>query len=56
MRPLHARALLTRGELLQRVGRLEEARTTIADAAGGFKALDMTSWVSTCDALTGGSA
>jgi class 3 adenylate cyclase/tetratricopeptide (TPR) repeat protein len=53
MRPLHARALLTRGELLQRLGRLEEARTTIADAAGCFRALDMTSWATACDARGG---
>jgi hypothetical protein len=53
MRPLHARVLLTRGELLQRLGRHEEARTTIADAAGGFTALGMTSWAAVCDALAG---
>jgi hypothetical protein len=53
MRPLHARALLTRGELLQRLGRREEAGATIADAARGFRALDMTSWAAACDVLAG---
>jgi tetratricopeptide (TPR) repeat protein len=53
MQPLHARALFTRGELLQRLGRLDEARTTIAGAAGRFRALDMTSWAAACDALAG---
>ncbi|HEY3101326.1 MAG TPA: AAA family ATPase, partial [Methylomirabilota bacterium] len=51
MRPLHARSLLTRGELLQRLGRFEDARATITEAAASFTALDMMSWAEAADAL-----
>jgi class 3 adenylate cyclase len=54
MRPLHARGLLTRGQLLRRLGRRDEARTTVADAAARFRALDMTSLAAACDALASG--
>jgi hypothetical protein len=50
MRPLHAHALLTRGRLLHRLGRAEEARATLAEAAERFGALEMTSWVAACAA------
>ena len=50
MRPLQARALLTRGLLLQRLGRVEEARVAIADAAERFRTLNMPEWAAACDA------
>ena len=50
MRPLHARALFTRGRLLQRLGRSDEARATLAEAAERFRALSMTSWAEACGA------
>jgi hypothetical protein len=53
MRPLRARALLTRGELLRRIGRLEDSRTILAEAARDFRALGMTSCAATSDALAG---
>jgi class 3 adenylate cyclase/tetratricopeptide (TPR) repeat protein len=53
MRPLHARALLARGELLSRTGRVDEARTTLAEAAAAFRALEMTSAAAACDAVAG---
>jgi class 3 adenylate cyclase/tetratricopeptide (TPR) repeat protein len=53
MRPLHARALLTRGQLLQRVGRLDEAHAAIVEATERFRALEMTSWAEAADALAG---
>ncbi|HXU87383.1 MAG TPA: adenylate/guanylate cyclase domain-containing protein [Methylomirabilota bacterium] len=53
MRPLRARALMTRGELLQRIGRLDDSRTTLAEAAECFRALDMSSLAAKCDALAG---
>jgi class 3 adenylate cyclase/tetratricopeptide (TPR) repeat protein len=53
MRPLQGRALLTRGQLLQRLGRLDEARTVITDATACFRALEMTSWAAASDALAG---
>jgi class 3 adenylate cyclase/tetratricopeptide (TPR) repeat protein len=53
MRPLRARALLTRGELLQRIGRLEDSRTILTEAARDFRALGMTSCAATSDALAG---
>jgi tetratricopeptide (TPR) repeat protein len=56
MRPLHARGLLARGQLLRRLGRRDEARTTVADAAARFRALDMTSLAGACDALASGGA
>jgi predicted ATPase/class 3 adenylate cyclase len=53
MQPLHARVLFTRGQLLQRLGRLDEARATIAHAAERFRTLGMTSWAAACDAAIG---
>jgi tetratricopeptide (TPR) repeat protein len=53
MRPLHARAVLTSAELLRRLGRLEEAHATSAEAATCFRALDMTSWAQAADAVGG---
>jgi hypothetical protein len=50
MRPLQARALLTQGELLQRLGRVEDARAALAEAAERFKALGMPAWAAACDA------
>jgi len=41
MRPLQARALLTRGRLQQRLGRADDARATMADAAERFRSLGM---------------
>jgi tetratricopeptide (TPR) repeat protein len=55
MRPLHARALLTCGQILQRRGRLEESRTTFRQAAERFRALDMATWTAMCEALAGGA-
>jgi len=51
MRPLHARALLTSAELLRRLGRVEDARATAAEAATCFRALEMTSWAEAAEAL-----
>ena len=54
MRPLHARALLARGQLLQRLGRATEARVTLDDAAERFRALQMTAWLEVCTAARAG--
>jgi class 3 adenylate cyclase/tetratricopeptide (TPR) repeat protein len=52
MEPLRARALLTRGELLRRLGREAEACASVADAAARFRGLGMTSWAAACDRVT----
>jgi class 3 adenylate cyclase/tetratricopeptide (TPR) repeat protein len=56
MRPLEARALLVRGQLLRRLGRLDEARITLADAADRFRTLDMSSWAAACAASAGSTS
>jgi Flp pilus assembly protein TadD len=56
MRPLEARALLVRGQLLRRLGRLDEARLALADAAERFRALDMSSWAAACAAPAGSTS
>jgi class 3 adenylate cyclase/tetratricopeptide (TPR) repeat protein len=50
MRPLEARVLLTRGRLLDRLGRADGARALVTEAAGLFAALDMPRWVARCRA------
>ena len=48
MRPLETRVMLTRGRLLSRMGKVDQARTLIAAAADRFAALDMPAWVAAC--------
>ena len=48
MQPLEARGMLTRGRFLERVGKRDEARVVLADAAKRFTALRMPFWASAC--------